>query len=52
MASTPTEINGTVPVIPTPFRKDESIDYEAIGACIRFAVDCGVTAVCLPAYGS
>ena len=52
MATKPTQIDGTVPVIPTCFRKDESVDFEAIGSCIRFAADCGVTAVCLPAYGS
>jgi len=52
MATKPTEIDGTVPVIPTTFRKDESIDFDAIGSCVRFAADCGVTAVCLPAYGS
>ena len=52
MSSKPTEIDGTVPVIPTTFREDETIDLEAIGSCVRFAADCGVTAVCLPAYGS
>ena len=52
MTTKPTVIDGTVPVIPTTFRKDESIDCEAISACVRFAADCGVTAVCLPAYGS
>ncbi len=46
------EINGVVPVIPVPFREDGSIDYDALAACVRFAADCGVPAVCLPAYGS
>jgi len=49
---TPPEIDGVVPVIPVPFREDESIDYDALAACVRFAADCGVAAVCLPAYGS
>ena len=49
---TAAEIDGVVPVIPVPFREDESIDYDALAACVRFAADCGVPAVCLPAYGS
>jgi 2-keto-3-deoxy-L-arabinonate dehydratase len=46
------KIDGVVPVIPTPFRRDETIDYEALAACVRFAADCKLSAVCLPAYGS
>jgi len=46
------ELHGVVPVIPTPFRKDESIDFEGLAACIEFAVRCEVAAVCLPAYAS
>jgi 4-hydroxy-tetrahydrodipicolinate synthase len=46
------ELRGVVPVIPTPFRADESIDREGLAACIEFAVRCGVCAVCLPAYAS
>jgi 4-hydroxy-tetrahydrodipicolinate synthase len=48
----PVELRGVVPVIPTPFRADESIDFDGVIACIEFAVRCGVCAVCLPAYGS
>ena len=46
------ELRGVVPIIPTPFREDESIDFDALVACIEFAVRCEVSAVCLPAYGS
>jgi len=46
------ELRGVVPVIPTPFREDESIDFDALAACVDFAVRCEVCAVCLPAYGS
>jgi 4-hydroxy-tetrahydrodipicolinate synthase len=46
------ELHGVVPVVPTPFRADESIDLEGLSACIDFAVRCGVCAVCLPAYAS
>lgn len=45
-------LQGVVPIIPTPFRADESIDLDGIAQCVRFAVQCGVSAVCLPAYGS
>jgi len=45
-------LHGVVPVIPTPFREDESIDFDGLAACIEFAVRCEVCAVCLPAYGS
>lgn len=45
-------LQGNVPVIPTPFRDDESIDLDALASCIEFAVKCRVCAVCLPAYGS
>ena len=36
------ELRGVVPVIPTPFRADESIDLEGLSACIEFAVRCRV----------
>jgi 4-hydroxy-tetrahydrodipicolinate synthase len=53
MTAFPTlKLRGVVPVIPTPFRADESIDLDGIAACIEFAVRCGVGAVCLPAYAS
>lgn len=52
MTTSAAEIDGVVPVIPTPFREDESIDYDALASCVRFAAQCGVSAVCLPAYGS
>jgi 4-hydroxy-tetrahydrodipicolinate synthase len=45
-------LQGVIPVIPTPFRADESIDLAGVGRCVRFAADCRVAAVCLPAYGS
>lgn len=45
-------LHGIVPVIPTPFRADESIDFEALEASVRFAAACEVGAICLPAYAS
>ena len=47
-----TDIRGMVPIIPVPFRQDESIDPEGLAGLCDFAVRQGVGAVCLPAYGS
>ena len=43
---------GTVPIIPTPFHDDETIDEESLRRLIDFAVASGIKAVCLPAYAS
>jgi len=45
-------LDGVVPIIPTPFTADEQIDFEALGACVRFAARSRLAAVCLPAYAS
>ncbi len=45
-------LDGVVPIIPTPFTADEEIDFEALGACVRFAARSRLAAVCLPAYAS
>ena len=47
-----TDIRGMVPIIPVPFRDDESIDPEGLAGLCDFAVRQGVGAVCLPAFGS
>lgn len=46
------DIHGIVPVIPTPFDDREEVDFEALGRLVDFAAGAGVTAACLPAYGS
>jgi 4-hydroxy-tetrahydrodipicolinate synthase len=46
------EIRGMVPVVPVPFREDESIDPEGLAALCAFAAGQRVGALCLPAYGS
>jgi 2-keto-3-deoxy-L-arabinonate dehydratase len=46
------EINGVVPIVPTPFAPDGSIDWAALEPLLNFAVDAHVCAVCLPAYAS
>jgi 4-hydroxy-tetrahydrodipicolinate synthase len=43
---------GAVPIIPTPFNDDESIDEDALRSLIDFAIASGLQAVCLPAYAS
>jgi 4-hydroxy-tetrahydrodipicolinate synthase len=45
-------LEGVVPVVPTPFRADESIDFAGLAGCVRFAVRHEIGAVCLPAYAS
>ena len=51
-APRPVALRGVVPVLPTPFRADESVDLEGLRRCVRFAVHCGADAVCLPALAS
>ncbi|HJT33070.1 MAG TPA: dihydrodipicolinate synthase family protein [Pirellulales bacterium] len=45
-------LRGVVPVVPTPFTSDEAIDFNGLAGCVRFAADCRLSAVCLPAYAS
>lgn len=45
-------IQGVVPVLPIPFTADEEIDEHALRRLVDFAASTGMTAVCLPAYGS
>jgi 4-hydroxy-tetrahydrodipicolinate synthase len=53
MSKKPTfDLQGVVPIVPTPFTADEEIDFEAHARCIDFAADAGLSGVCLPAYSS
>jgi dihydrodipicolinate synthase/N-acetylneuraminate lyase len=45
-------IQGIVPVVPTPFGEDGTIDHDSLRGLIEFAWRAGVCAVCLPAYAS
>lgn len=45
-------IQGVLPVLPIPFTQDEEVDEPALRRLVEFAVQCEVSAVCLPAYGS
>ena len=52
MSASPASLTGVVPIIPTPFRSDEQIDFDGISRCVQFAMSSGLPAVCLPAYAS
>jgi len=43
---------GVVPIIPTPFLKNEEIDEKALRRLVEFSISSGLQAVCLPAYAS
>lgn len=46
------QIDGVVPIIPTPFLAEGTPDWTALKRLLDFAVQGGVSAVCLPAYAS
>ena len=46
------KLDGVVPVLPVPFREDESIDERSLACLADFAATHGAVAMCLPAYGS
>lgn len=46
------QIEGIVPIIPTPFRGNQEVDWESLRALINFACASGACAMCLPAYAS
>lgn len=51
-SSKPATVLGIVPVVPTPFQRNQQVDGAALEPLIEFAVRSRVQAVCLPAYGS
>lgn len=46
------EIDGILPIIPTPFTRDDNPDWSALRDLLEFALKAGVCGVCLPAYAS
>lgn len=46
------KIDGIVPIVPTPFASDETVDWVALRSLLDFAEFANVEAVCLPAYAS
>src|SRR5574341_187051 len=45
-------IDGIIPIVPTPFQRDEQIDWKALRGLIEFACAAGACGACLPAYAS
>ena len=46
------EIDGVLPVIPTPFTRDGGLDWAALDRLLEFAISARVCGVVLPAYAS
>ena len=46
------QLQGVVPIIPTPFSADQAVDWESLRALVDFACASGACAMCLPAYAS
>jgi 4-hydroxy-tetrahydrodipicolinate synthase len=52
MKLTDTLLDGVIPIIPTPFNEDETINETALRNLVEFACTCEIKAACLPAYAS
>lgn len=52
MTVTADDIQGVVPILPTPFHSDESIDESGYERMLAFAEKAGCRAIGLPAFGS
>ncbi len=46
------QIRGIVPIVPTPFNRNQEIDWQSLRSLVDFACASGACAVCLPAYAS
>jgi dihydrodipicolinate synthase/N-acetylneuraminate lyase len=46
------EINGIVPIVPTPFHEDSSLDEASLRRVVEYCIVEQASAVCLPAYAS
>ncbi len=46
------QVNGIVPIIPTPFTLEEQVDWCSLRILVDFACAAGACAICLPAYAS
>jgi 4-hydroxy-tetrahydrodipicolinate synthase len=45
-------VNGIVPIVPTPFTREEQVDWPSLRCLVDFACAAGACAMCLPAYAS
>jgi len=46
------QVDGIIPIVPTPFGADDQIDWPPLRQLIDFACSIDVCAICLPAYAS
>ena len=46
------QITGIAPVLPTPFDREEQLDFGSLQKLVRYCAVSGFSAVCLPAYAS
>jgi dihydrodipicolinate synthase/N-acetylneuraminate lyase len=46
------KITGIVPILPTPFTPDDTVELQALKSLVDFSVSAGVAAVGTPAFGS
>lgn len=46
------QLRGIVPIVPTPFKEDQEVDWEGLRSLVDFACASGACAMCLPAYAS
>ncbi len=46
------EVDGIVPIVPTPFTREGGVDRVVLESLLKFAAGAGVCGVCLPAYAS
>lgn len=45
-------LQGVIPILPTPFRSNDEVDFQALGALLDFSISAGAAAVGTPAFGS
>lgn len=45
-------LSGIVPVLPTPFGPDDSLDLDSLARAVDFCAEKGTPAACIPAYAS
>lgn len=45
-------LRGIIPIIPTPFKDNEDIDFQSLNKELDFAVAAGAGGICTPAYAS
>ncbi|HZG25780.1 MAG TPA: hypothetical protein VEZ17_14420, partial [Chitinophagaceae bacterium] len=52
MKTAASDISGVIPILPTPFNDDESLDESGYETILGFAKKAGCKTVGLPAFGS